>query len=226
MKKEVRTLILIAIIVVLVGVAGTLVYRQSSQNAAAPLQQRPDNTEKLVRPDSATLGPADAKVTVVEFLDPECEACAAFAPTVKKIISDYPQVRFVFRYMPFHRNARLAASYIEAAGEQGKYWEMTDIMLRKQSEWGEIHGPGPQPVRPPAETVFQSFGKEIGLDIDQLKSSADDPKHGAKADRDMKDGRELGVRKTPSFFVNGRLMPGLDERTLRAMINEELAKQP
>lgn len=223
MKKEVKTLAAIAIVAVILGIVGIMAYR-SSETTKTPPVPRPDNTEKLVRPDSYTLGPADAKVTVVEFLDPECEACAAFAPTVKKIVGEFPQVRFVFRYMPFHRNAKLAATYMEAAGEQGKYFEMMDIMFRKQSEWGEIHGAAPPPNRPEANVTFEKFAQEIGLDMQRLKNSLADPKHAAKADRDMSDGRALGVRATPTFFVNGRQMTRLDEGTLRSMINEEIRK--
>ena len=224
MKKEIRTLLLIASVIAIVGIVGTLMYRQSAQSTPPVNQQQPDLTEKLVRPDSPNLGPADAKVTVVEFLDPECEACAQFAPTVKNLIKEFPQVRFVFRSMPLHPNARLAASYAEAAGEQGKYWEMLEIMFRRQSEWGQIHGPAPKEPRPAPSVVFDKFAEEIGLNIDQLKSSAVNPKHAAKADRDLADGRSLGVRQTPTFFVNGRKLARLGEADLRTMISEELKK--
>lgn len=224
MKKEIKTLLLIASVIAIVGIVATLMYRQSAQSPPPITQQQPDLTEKLVRPDSPTLGPADAKVTVVEFLDPECETCAQFAPTVKNLVKEFPQVRFVFRYMPLHPNARLAASYVEAAGEQGKYWEMQEIMFRKQSEWGQVHTSGPQPTRPAASVVFERLGEEIGLNVDQLKSSAANPKHAAKADRDLADGRSLGVRQTPTFFVNGRKLARLGEADLRTMINEELKK--
>ncbi len=223
MKKEVKTLAAIAVVAVIFGIIGVAAYRRSAATSVPPAQ-RPDNTERLVRPDSPSLGPADAKVTVVEFLDPECESCAAFAPNVKKLISEFPQVRFVFRYMPFHGNARLAATYLEAAGEQGKYFEMMDIMFRKQTDWGEIHGAAPPPNRPPANVTFERFGQEIGVDLQRLKTDVMNPKHGAKADRDMADGRALGVRGTPTFFVNGRQLMGLDENGLRTMINQELQK--
>ena len=201
MKKEIRTLLLIASVIAIVGIVGTLMYRQSAQSTPPVNQQQPDLTEKLVRPDSPNLGPADAKVTVVEFLDPECEACAQFAPTVKNLIKEFPQVRFVFRYMPLHPNARLAASYAEAAGEQGKYWEMLEIMFRRQSEWGQIHGPAPKEPRPAPSVVFDS---PMIVNIPIYRS--------------------LGVRQTPTFFVNGRKLARLGEADLRTMISEELKK--
>jgi protein-disulfide isomerase len=224
MKKEVRTLILIGSVIAAIAIIGTLIYRQSEPTSIPPVTEQPDMTEKLVRPDSPTLGPADAKVTVVEFFDPECEACAQFGPTVKSMVKEFPQVRFVFRYMPLHRSARLAASYLEAAGEQGKYWEMLELMFRKQSEWGEIHGAAPDPNRPQPSGVFERFGEELGLDVGQLKSSAMNPKHTAKADRDLADGRMLGVRQTPTIFVNGRKLLRLTEGELRTMIQSELGR--
>src|SRR5688572_32348539 len=118
MRKEVGILLAIVVLVVVGGLVGASYYRGSVQKA--PVQ--PSVAENLVRPDSPSLGPADAKVTVVEFLDPECESCAAFAPQVKSLLKEYEgRVRFVVRYMPLHRNAKIAAQYIEAAGEQGKY---------------------------------------------------------------------------------------------------------
>jgi Protein-disulfide isomerase len=223
MKKEVKTLLFIGSVVVIIAIVGTVLYRQSAATTPQP-QQQPDMAEKLVRPDSPTLGPADAKVTVVEFLDPECEACAQFAPMVKNLVKEFPQVRFVFRYMPLHRNARLAVAYVEAAGEQGKYWEMQEIMFRRQADWGEIHGAAPPPNRPAPGIVFEKFAAEIGINIMQMNTSANDPKHGAKADRDLADGRSLGVRQTPTFFVNGRKLTNLSESGLRTMISEELKK--
>lgn len=227
MKKELRNLFLIGGLIAAVGVIGVVIYRQSAGNPPAPTSaQQQDSLEKLVRPDSPSLGPADAKVTVVEFFDPECESCAVVAPKVKALVKDFPQARFVFRYMPIHNNAKLAAAYLEAAGEQGKYWEMMDLMMARQSEWGEIHGPGPKPVRPPVNVVFEKFGEELGMNVDQLRSAANDPKHTAKAERDLKDGRSLGIRQTPTFFVNGRQMMKFDRELsdLRAFITAEMNK--
>ena len=85
----------------------------TTSNAATPLIKTDEN---LVRPDSPAQGPENARVILVEFLDPECEACRAFYPTVKKILKEYEgRIRFVVRYMTFHSNSVLAASATEAA---------------------------------------------------------------------------------------------------------------
>lgn len=223
MRKEVGILLAIGVLVIIGGVVGASYYRGSVQKTPVA----PDNSKVLVRPDSATLGPADAKVTVVEFLDPECESCAAFAPQVKALLKEYEgRVRFVARYMPLHRNAKLAAQYTEAAGEQGKYWEFQEKLFAMQGEWGEKHGPAGAHAAPtaPVSTLFEKYGKEIGLDPQKLNAAAGKPDYSNKAERDLNDGRALGVRATPTFFVNGRKLARLSMQDLRALINEELAK--
>ena len=135
------------------------------------------------------------------------------------------KVRLVSRYATFHKNAKLAAIYTEAAGEQGKYWEMQEKLFAEQDEWGEKHGHG-APAAPvaPANTLFDKYAKELGLNVDQLKASVADPKHAAKIDRDMSDVNILKVNRTPTFYVNGRLLARLTQPDLRALIQQELAK--
>lgn len=223
MKKEVKILLAIIVVVVIGSVVGASYYRKSIQSVPiAPAKV----AEELVRPDSPKLGPADAKVTVVEFYDPECETCASFNPVVKGLLKEFDgKVRFVARYATFHKNARIAAIYTEAAGEQGKYWEMQEKLFAKQKEWGEVHGHNPTPAPLAAPTSkFEQYAQELGLNVEQLKASVADPKHGAKVDRDMKDVSSLKVQRTPTFFVNGRQLARLNQQDLRALINEELAK--
>ncbi|HMO81302.1 MAG TPA: thioredoxin domain-containing protein [Pyrinomonadaceae bacterium] len=222
MTKEVRNLAAIAVIVVLIGILGYFLYNQSSQK---PVPADNDLTEALVREDSPVLGPQNAKVTIVEFLDPECESCAEFAPAIKRVMKEFEgNTRLVVRYMPFHRNSRVAASYLEAAGEQGKYWEMMDKMFENQDQWGEIHGPGPHPVRPEPVSLFEKWAAELGLDIEQLTASSKEKKHMEKVDRDFADGRKLGVRGTPTLYVNGRKLLRLDEDSLRSLVAAEMKK--
>jgi protein-disulfide isomerase len=224
MKKNVIILLAIVGIVVIAGVVGASYYRNSVQSS--PVAAGKKIPEELVRADSPSIGPADAKVTVVEFYDPECESCASFHQAVKALQKEFEgKVRFVYRYATFHKNAKLAATYTEAAGEQGKYWEMQQKLFDKQDEWGEKHGHGAQPVPAgSAETFFNKYGQELGLNVDQLKASVADPKHAAKIDRDMRDVSALKVQRTPSFYVNGRMLARLSHPDLRALIQQELAK--
>ncbi|MDQ3256186.1 MAG: DsbA family protein [Acidobacteriota bacterium] len=225
MRKEIKILALIGVLVMVAAVIGANYYRESAQSKRRPTATA-DN--RLVRPDSPSLGPADAPVTLVEFLDPECESCGAFSPVVKKILKDYDgRVRLVVRYMPLHPNSRLAASYTEAAGEQGKYWEMQELLFRRQNEWGEIHGHGPQVAaaavrREQAPVLFERYAAELGLDVARVRAAVAENRYAAKVERDMKDGQSLGVSKTPTFFVNGRVLMRFSQQDLKALIDEEL----
>jgi protein-disulfide isomerase len=127
MRKEIKILGAIAIVVIIAAIVGANYYRNS-----IPIERNPTRvaSSSLVREDSPTLGAADAPVTIVEFLDPECESCRAFNPKVKKILKDYDgKVRLVVRYMPLHPNSLSAATFTEAAGEQGKYWQAQEMLF-------------------------------------------------------------------------------------------------
>ena len=229
MKKEVKILGAIAILVIIGAVVGASYYRKSVQNERVGGNTNGNNKqsqvllETLVRPDSPTLGAADAPVTLVEFLDPECESCAAFAPVVKKIMKDYDgKIRLVVRYMPLHPNSLKAAALTEAAGEQGKYWQMQDYLFQKQGEWGTKHGPPSAAPPPDINALFDKYAIDMGLDAAQVKAALNDNRYQAKLQRDLRDGQTLGVRQTPSFFVNGRKLARFSEADLRALIDEEL----
>lgn len=223
MKKEVIILLAIVGVVAVALLVGSSYYKESVQKAPEPGKKV---AEELLRTDVPSTGPADAKVTVVEFYDPECESCAAFHPVVKNLLKEFDgKVRLVSRYATFHKNARLAALYTEAAGDQGKYWEMQEKLFEKQPEWGEKHGHGAPaaPVTPP-DALFEKYAKELGLNVEQLKVSIADPKHAARIDRDMRDVDTLKVNRTPTFYVNGRLLAKLSQPELRALIMQEIAK--
>jgi protein-disulfide isomerase len=230
MKKEVKILGAIAILVIIGALVGASYYRKSVQsvpvsgNSNSGNRQSQAFLETLVRPDSPTLGAADARVTLVEFLDPECESCAAFAPVVKKLMKDYDgKIRLVVRYMPLHPNSLKAATLTEAAGEQGKYWQMQDYLFQKQPEWGTKHGPATTP-QPDVDALFDKYAVDMGLDTAKVKAAVSENRFQAKLQRDLKDGQTLGVRQTPSFFVNGRRLARFSEADLRALIEEELKK--
>jgi protein-disulfide isomerase len=232
MSKELKILGFVAAVIIIGAIIGASFYRSSVQNA--PVTGSTGNSggttlpaETLVRPDSPVLGPADAPVTLVEFLDPECESCAAFAPVVKQILKDYEgRVRLVVRYMPLHPNSLKAAALTEAAGEQGKYWQMQELLFERQSEWGLRHGAPPTAQPANIDSLFESYAMELGLDLEKLGNAVEREKRFQdKLARDYRDGQTLGVRQTPSFFVNGRRLARFSERDLRALIEDELKKK-
>ena len=231
MSKEIKILALIVFVVAIVAVLGANYYRKAMESAPVVVNKNNNSgkssisPETLVRPDSATLGVPDAPVTLVEFLDPECESCAAFSPVVKKIMKDYEgKIRLVIRYMPLHHNSMRAATLTEAAGEQGKYWQMQDLLFQRQPEWGERHGAPSSAPKPDVNALFDKYAMELGLDLEKINAAVKENRYQEKLDRDRRDGQMLGVRRTPSFFVNGRMLARFSEADLRALIEDELKK--
>ncbi len=171
-------------------------------NRAAPVAATSSgaiDVTRLVQADSPVYGPADAKVTLVEFLDPECEACRAIHPIVKDLKTKYKdRFRLVVRYMPLHGNSVLAASAAEAAGAQGRYWEYLDVLYRTQTEWGEKQAP--------QRERFLEYARVLNLDLAVFEKAIDDPKWAAKVERDRVDGVTSGVKGTPTFFLDGKLL--------------------
>jgi len=226
MRKEIKILGAVLIVVIIAALVGANYYRTSVQNERKPVSPSSKSDAQLVRPDSPALGPADAKVTLVEFYDPECESCAAFHPVVKKILKDYQgRIRLVVRYMPLHPNSLSAATFTEAAGEQGKYWEAQDLLFQRQHEWGQKHGPAAASQPPPnINVLFQKYAEELGLDLAKANAAVKENRYAAKIDLDKKDGQALGVRRTPTFFVNGRELVRFGEADLRQLIDDEMRK--
>ena len=178
--------------------------------------QKADLSANFIRPHSPKFGNNMARVTVVEWLDPECEACRALHPAVKRIISEYKdRVLFVIRYMPYHPGSMLAASALEEARERGKFEEALTILFDKQPEWGDHHKPRPE--------LIPTYLVKLGIPVASLDREKVIAKHVEKIRLDQEDGEKVGVRGTPSFFVNEKPLKELGEGPLRAAIEQELA---
>lgn len=214
MKKDMKLVIFPLIALVIFG--GLLAFFNKKDAATTEVTPAAPQANVL-RTGNYTKGPADAKVTVVEFFDPECEGCAAFHPILQKILSEYPNdVQLVARYMLFHGNSYPAALALEGAGKQGKYWEMYNILLERQGEWSHQDKP--------VTTVFEGFAKELKLDLVEFNKSYDDLTFKAALAQDVSEGKMLGVRGTPTFFINGQILMNLSYNDLKSAIDKELAR--
>ena len=211
-KQEVKVLLGLGIVAVLILFTATVLFNRSQQGVAALSATEQD---LLVREDSPSRGPADARVTLVEFLDPECEACRAAYPEVEQILQDYEgRIRYVVRYFSNHSNSVLAVAATEAAGEQRMYWEMQEKLFVNQPEWGE---------RATSQTdVFIRYAGELGLNVETFTASLQNPIYLERAERDKLDAQALGLRGTPTFFINGQIMFGMNEQAMRAIIDTSL----
>ncbi len=222
MRKDVLILLAVAALVVIAAFVGSSYYQRSLEKERQPSTAV---NSALVREDSPTHGAADAKVTLVEFVDPECESCAAFGPVIKKLLSEYDgKLRFVLRYMPLHPNSVPAGNFMEAAGEQGKFWQAQEMLFQRQGEWGERHGAPASAPKPDVPALFEKYAVDLGLDVAGVKAAINQNKYGSKFERDRRDGQTLGVRQTPTIFVNGKRLTRLTEADLKALIEDELKK--
>ena len=192
---------LVLVAVAVLAVAGLAALAQAdSEPVKTADKSGPSASSPLVRANSHRLSTAaDGKVTFVEFLDFECEACRAAFPAVEQLRKDYDgRVTFVVRYFPIpsHFNAERAARAVEAAAGQGAFDEMYQKMYETQSEWGE------QQV--PADAVFRGFAVDLGLDMPTYDAAYKDPATVKRIRKDVADGQALGVQGTPTFVLNGK----------------------
>ena len=172
----------------------------------------------LMRFHAPSLGPSDAKVHIVEFLDPACEGCRAFYPVVKQIMDEHKdKVRLWVRYVPFHRGADFVVRALEAARAQGRYWEALDAIFAKQNEWTRNHTAQP-------DLVYKAL-QGIGLDDARLRRDVSSPEITKVLDQDMADAKALKVLQTPTFYVNGRVLKDYGFDQLRALVREEVKRQ-
>lgn len=188
------------------------------ETTAAPEGDSGETAAQVVREDSQRLSIAeDGKVTFVEFLDFECEACSAAYPAIEELRETYDgQVTFVVRNFPLHNNSEAAARAAEAAGEQGKFEEMYSMLFETQAAWGEQSDS--------KEELFFQYAEDLGLDMDRFREVYDDPATLEKIEQDQADGQALGVTGTPSFFLNGEMMEISSFEDLTAQIDEALAQ--
>jgi protein-disulfide isomerase len=203
-----------AAILVLAFLAGIYFYSTSKTEQAGQLAQQ--NRAALVRDYSPVLGPADAKVEIVEFFDPACETCRRFYPYVKEILAAEPErVRLVLRYAPFHQNSDYVVALLEATRMQGKYWETLEALLESQDAWVVHHAVQPQ------QAWMQV--QNLGLDLERLQHDMQSPEIAALIRQELADADTLKVMKTPEFFVNGKPLPSFGFEQLQALVQEELA---
>lgn len=204
-----------AMAVILAFVAGVAVFKSRSSQEAKQAAQT--NSDALVRPHSPVFGNPAAKVTIVEFFDPSCETCRAFYPIVKRIVkASFGQVRLVVRYAPLHHGSDTAVKILEAARQQGKYWEAVDRAMAAQPLWAAHDRPQPE--------MLWDLIADIGLDMAKAKADASGPAIEQLLRQDVADMQALKVDRTPGFFVNGTPLRDFGEAQLNALVQQELKK--
>ncbi len=152
-----------------------------------------------------SIGPASASVTLVEYADFQCPACAAFHPVVQQLLQE-PEltgnIRFVFRHFPLtmHKNAELAARAAQAANIYGKFWEMHDKLFEEQRSWQGLSSQG-------AWDRFLEYARVLEINTEWFAGDLESDEVVQKVTSDLEGGLRAGVNSTPTFFLNGKRMP-------------------
>lgn len=182
--------------------------------AAAPARPNapdPNKVHDIKIGDSYTKGPKDAAVVIAEWSDFQCPFCSQAASLVDQILEAYPNdVKFVFKNypLPFHKQGMPAAKAAVAAGKQGKFFEMHDKLFENQ--------------RALADDKYAVWAEEIGLNVEQFKKDFEAPETAALITNEMKEAGQVGVRGTPSFFINGKQPAGRSFELYKSIIDEEI----
>jgi protein-disulfide isomerase len=161
------------------------------------------------------LGDAAAKVYIVEFTDPACETCAAFSNFLNQAMAAYPgKIKLVIRYAPFHEGASDVVKILVAAKKLDKFWETLHVLYASQPQWTQHH----QVI---VDRVWPLLAR-AGLDVGAIQAGMNDPEIDRIIEQDLADARELAVRKTPGFFVNGKPLEPFGAQELKELIESEL----
>jgi len=211
--------VIIGVVAALTITIGAMFYR--AKRAAVAIKSK-EQTAAAQKTDSVhARGSSDAPVTLEEFGDFQCPPCGRLAEPLREIEKDYgTRLRVIFRNFPFaiHEHAREAAYAAEAAGLQGHFWEMHDLLYREQANWSKTKD---------VEPLFASYAGMLGLDLDHFKKDMGSEKVKEKVESDQDRGEALGVKNTPTIFINNQSVPpaSLNPSALRAAIDAALREK-
>ncbi len=191
--------------------------RNSAPANTARTQQIPTNAPLGAQPPHL-LGSPTATVTLEEFADFQCGSCATAHPVLKQIQSQYgSRIKFVFRQFPLtmHDKAYDAAVVAEAAGLQGKFWDMQNQLFTNQAAWAN---------NPNYRQIFSGYAEKIGLDVAKFQSDVAGLQAKSRVDLDMQRGKALNVNSTPTLYINGKSIPyqEMNVESLKTLIDVEL----
>ena len=175
-------------------------------------------SSSLVRDHSIKFGENKKNISVVEFLDPECESCALFHPIMRKVYKEYHEdIQLVVRYVPNHKNSRFAVRILEASRVQNKYEEVLSVIFEKQPLWAQHNNEKP-------ELLWELLAVIPDLDINKLKEDSKNPEIEKNMDIDKEDANQLNVRGTPTIFINEKRLNILSEKELFDLVESEIYK--
>lgn len=196
--------------VVVAVFVGFLLFRGGDEANAPSDGSDANNANKVT---NHILGNPEAEVVLIEYSDYQCPFCATFNPVVKQVAEKYQDdIAFYLRHLPLstHQNARAAARASEAAHNQGKFWEMNDLIFEGQQVWAESNN---------ARTIFEGYAQQLGLDLAKFKKDFASREVNDRINADVAEFNKTGSAiATPAFFLNGERLE------LQSISAEEFSK--
>ncbi len=204
------------VLVVVISIAGLIKLASSSGSSSSLGIKVPPISKSDI-----TKGNPEAKVTLIEYSDFQCSACAAYYPLIKQLFSDFgDKIYFAYRFFPLtsiHKNAMISSQAAYAANLQGKFFEMHDMLFQTQTSWVQTDS---------AAETFAAYAKKLGLDSDKFKKDMNSNEAKNYVANSQNQATAIGINSTPTFFVNGRQLinpRGYDE--FKKIIDNELNKK-
>ncbi len=214
--KKLLPFLIVGFVAVATLTGGAILYRANRPAVLAVTQQSPRTPE-----DDKTMhvrGPAKSRVTLEEFGDYQCPPCGALAGPLRQIEQqNASSIRIIFRNFPLaiHQHAFQAACAAEAAGLQGKFWEMHDLLFREQGVWSKAAN---------VKILFDSYAGILGLNVTRFNRDMQSAEVTSRIENDRKLGASLGIKTTPTILINNRVVPptSLNPDGLRRALREEM----
>lgn len=185
-----------AIIIVIIAAIGAY---QVATNPVTELPRKDGTMNLALDASDWTKGSKTPVITFVEYSDFQCPACAAYYPLLEEMFEVYKdKISFTYRHYPLpqHKNALISAYASEAAGVQGKFWEMTKFLFENQNEWAENTTP---------QALFEGYAQKLGLNMEQFKKDIVSDATKARVERSKRSGELSRIDHTPTFFINGKV---------------------
>lgn len=192
-----------------------------TNNDSSVLSSTQTNLPPVAKEDLA-FGEKKAKITLIEYSDFQCPACAIANANIQQALKDYNgKILFVYRFFPLtqiHKNSLISAKGAYAAHLQGRFLEMEDLLFKNQDSWGEADNP---------REIFLSYAEEIGLNIEQFDKDIEAEKSNVFINKQAEEGINLGINQTPTIFLNGKKInnPRTYEE-FKQLIETELTNNP
>lgn len=214
-NKKIVIFSIVALLVVFL--AAIFAFNKSEEKKIEEIANKSTVGAPFVREHSPQFGSNENNIVIVEFLDPQCEACAAFHPIIKKVFNEYEEeTKLVIRYLANHKNSKFTVRILEAARKQGKFNEVLEIIYKYQPQWANRNNPQPQ--------LLWNYLPQAGLDMVKLKNDFESNYIDGLLSLDRNDAQTLNVLGTPSFYVNGKPLKRLSYQSLLDLVESEIYK--